>query len=197
MRRALAALSLAVSCFTLAQTPATPPAQPAPLRPAVHHLELSSPAFADGAVIDDKYAQATADSKPVSPRLDWTGAPEGTASFLLIMTDQEYAPQRRFAPWLHWVIFNIPATAKGLPEGVPAEKQLSDGSVQLPAARVIGYLGPGAAPNLPRHHYTLTLYALDTKLPLGPDATIDQISAAATGHILDKAFLVMQYRKPQ
>ncbi|WP_263410236.1 YbhB/YbcL family Raf kinase inhibitor-like protein [Terriglobus tenax] len=195
MRRILATLPLAVSCLVFAQTPAAP--QPPRLQPATHHLELSSPAFADGAVIDDKYAQATPASKPVSPKLDWTGTPTGTSSFLLIMTDEEYAPQRRFAPWLHWVIFNIPGTATGLPEGVPAEKQLPDGSVQLPAARVIGYLGPGAGAGLPLHHYTLTLYALDTRLDLGPDATIDQISTAATGHILDKAFLVMRYRKPQ
>ena len=154
-------------------------------------------AFADGGIIPDKYAFPTPDAKPVSPKFAWTGAPEGTVSFVMLMRDEEFPPNRRFAPWYHWILFNIPGTATGLPEGLPNDKQLADGGVQPQNGRRVGYVGPGAPAAGLRHHYTFTLYALDTKLDLGPEATIEEIGKAMEGHILDKGFYVGLYHKPQ
>jgi Raf kinase inhibitor-like YbhB/YbcL family protein len=162
----------------------------------LNKLVLSSPAFADGALIPDKYASATK-LNTLSPPLVWNGAPEGTVSFVLTVIDEEFARQKKSDPWYHWILFNIPATATGLPEGVPTEKQLPDGSIQPLNVRWIGYAGPGAPAAGQPHHYIFRLMALDTKLDLGPETTAAEIVKAMDGHILDRALLVGRYRKPQ
>jgi Raf kinase inhibitor-like YbhB/YbcL family protein len=173
--------------------PATAGARRVPPAPSL--LVLSSPAFTDGATLPDKYAQLSQKNPAISPPFSWTGAPEGTQSFVMLMRDEEYAPGKNFAPYYHWIIFNIPATTTSLPEGVPAEKHLADGTVQPQTARGVGYIGPGAPANGQPHHYTYSLFALDTKLDLGPDATIADVSKAMDGHILDKGFLVSRYHR--
>lgn len=187
--------SLAFSATAIAQAPA-PSAAPRP-SPAPALLVLSSPAYADGAPIPEKYsAPAGQHNAGISPPLSWKNAPAGTQSFVLMMRDEEYAPGRTFGPAYHWIIFNIPASATGLPEGVPIQKHLPDGSIQPSGVRGGGYAGMGAPHGRP-HHYTMSLYALDTKLALGPDATVDEIGAAMNGHVLDKAFLVGLYHRPK
>ncbi len=169
----------------LAQVPAAP--RPAP-------MGLTSASFADGAVIPDKYTQAV--SSPVSPALAWTNAPAGTQSFALIVDDPDTALQHTTNEVLHWAAFNIPATATALPEGVPNVATLADGTVQpLNTGRKNGFMGPGARGDV-YHHYTFQLYALDTKLGLGPDATRAQIMAAMDGHVLAKAVLVGRFHRP-
>jgi Raf kinase inhibitor-like YbhB/YbcL family protein len=169
----------------LAQAPATPPPTP---------MGLTSSSFADGAIIPDKYTQAV--PAPVSPALAWTNAPAGTQSFALIVDDPDTALQHTTNEVLHWAAFNIPATANSLPEGVPNEATLPDGTVQpLNTGKKAGFMGPGARGNV-YHHYTFQLYALDTKLSLGPDATRAQIMAAMDGHVLAKAVLVGRFHRP-
>src|SRR6266566_4680739 len=130
--------------------------------PAVPGLALSSPAFADGAVIPNKYTQA--DPMPVSPKLEWTNVPAGTVSFALIMHDPDVAIQKKTDDVLHWMAFNIPGTAKELAEGQSAEAKLADGTVQAKNLRgAVGFMGPGAGAAGPYHHYTFELFALDTK----------------------------------
>jgi hypothetical protein len=169
----------------LAQAPATPPPTP---------MGLTSSSFADGAIIPDKYTQAV--PAPVSPALAWTNAPAGTQSFALIVDDPDTALQRTTNEVLHWAAFNIPATANSLPEGVPNEATLPDGTVQpLNTGKKAGFMDPGARGNV-YHHYTFQLYALDTKLSFGPDATRAQIMAAMDGHVLAKAVLVGRFHRP-
>src|SRR6266702_1407591 len=169
----------------LAQAPAAPP--PAP-------MGLTSSAFADGAVIPDKYTQAT--PSPVSPALAWTGAPAGTQSFALIVDDPDTALQHTTNEVLHWAAFNIPASASSLPEGVPNEATLPYGTVQpLNTGKKAGFMGPGARGNV-YHHSPFQLYALDTKLSLGPDTTRAKIMAAMDGHVLAKAVLVGRFHRP-
>ena len=96
----------------------------------------------------------------------------------------------------HWFIWNIPASAKELPEGVAAGSDLPDGSHQLkrgnpPAA---GYFGP-CAPAGPNHHYTFELYALDSKLDLGADATRADAMKAMDGHILGAAVYIALFHR--
>jgi len=180
-----AALLPLTAGLALAQAPATPPPTP---------MGLTSSSFADGGIIPDKYTQAVA--APVSPALAWTNAPAGTQSFALVVDDPDTALQRSTNEVLHWAAFNIPATAMSLPEGVPNEASLPDGTVQpLNTGKKNGFMGPGARGNV-YHHYTFQLYALDTKLSLGPDATRAQIMAAMDGHVLAKAVLVGRFHRP-
>src|ERR1700749_2360095 len=105
----------------------TAQAQPAPAAAPPTPMTLTSSAFADGAVIPDKYTQA------------------GTMSFTLIMHDPDTAPNKGSADVLHWMAFNIPATARSLPENVPTIAGLPDGTVQPNNLRgTPGFMGPGA-----------------------------------------------------
>jgi Raf kinase inhibitor-like YbhB/YbcL family protein len=157
-------------------------------------LTLTSPDFEDGGVIPNKYTQA--DQNAVSPKLEWTHVPAGTMSFALILHDPDVALQRKTDDVLHWMIFNIPGTATGLPQGVAATAKLDDGSINAKNLRGnVGYMGPGAGAAGPYHHYTFELFALDTKLDLGPDATRAQVLEAMQGHILGKAVLEGRFHR--
>jgi Raf kinase inhibitor-like YbhB/YbcL family protein len=168
----------------LAQTPATPP----PVTP----MTLTSAAFADGAVIPAKYTQASA--APVSPALSWDNAPAGTMSFALIMHDPDVALNKSSADVLHWMAFNIPGTARALPENVPTMASLPDGTVQPNNLRGNpGFMGPGA--RMVYHHYTFELYSLDTKLNLTAAAARPELLAAMDGHILGKAVYMGRFHR--
>jgi hypothetical protein len=188
-------LTVAATLFLMASL-GTALAQPKGGRPpAGPGLTLTSPDFEDGGVIPNKYTQAEA--SPVSPKLEWTHVPAGTESFALILHDPDVAIGHKTGDVLHWMIFNIPGTATGLPGGVPAEAKLEDGAINAKNLRGgVGYMGPGAPPAGPYHHYTFELFALDTKLDLGPDATRDQVIAAMEGHILGKGVLEGRFHRP-
>lgn len=163
--------------------------------PAGPGLTLTSPAFEDGAVIPNKYTQA--DPSPVSPKLEWTHVPAGTMSFVLLMHDPDVAMGKKTDDVTHWMAFNIPGTATGLAEGQSADPKLADGTIQIVnTGRKVGFMGPGAPPAGPYHHYTFELFALDTKLDLGSDAKRDQVIEAIQGHILGKGVLVGRFHRP-
>ena len=178
----------------LAQAPA-PGAQPAaPPRPA---LTLTTTAFADGAVVPNKYTQA---GEQVSPALTWTNVPTGTQSFVLHMRDPDVARNKSTEDQVHWLVWGIPGTAAGMAEGQPKGPTLPDGSRQISASGEV-YRGPGAPASGPVHHYTFELFALDTKIdvPAGADAWVTRTAVynAMQGHILGKAVYVGLFRRPQ
>jgi hypothetical protein len=167
----------------LAQAPATPPPPP---------FVLTSSSFQDGGVIPDKYTQAV--PNPISPALSWTNTPAGTQSFVLIMHDPDTAPRKSVVDILHWMAFNIPGTATSLPEGVATSPTLPDGTTQPNnTGGHPGFMGPGARGAY--HHYTIELYALDTKLSLGADATRAQVVDAMEGHIVGKAVIEGRFHR--
>jgi len=182
-------LASAVAAF--AQAPAAP-AQPP--RPA---MTLTTTAFPDGDPTPARFTQA---GEQVSPELKWTNTPPGTQSFLLHMHDPDVARNKTTDTQVHWLVWNIPATATGLPEGVPKGEKLADGSQQISASGPV-YRGPGAPATGPPHHYTFEIYALDTKLdvPATADAfeTRANVMKAVQGHILGKAVYVGLFRRPQ
>ena len=123
--------------------------------------------------------------------------PDGTVSFALIVHDPDTSLMHTNAQVLHWLIFNIPGTARELAENIPATATLPDGSVQpLNTRKKIGYLGMGAPAVGPYHHYTFELFALDTKLMLGPDAAQKDVEAAMEGHILGKGVVEGRFHRP-
>jgi len=158
-------------------------------------MALSSPDFQDGGIIPDKFTQA--DPMPVSPRLEWTNVPDNTQSFVLIMHDPDNALNGGTDDVLHWIMFNIPGTARSLAGGLALDAQLPDGTIQAKGIRNVGYMGPGNAAINPYHHYTLELYALNAKLTLGPDATRADIMKAMDTHTAGKAVLVGRFKRPQ
>ena len=186
---------LLLAIAAAAQTPAPQGgAQTAPAPPA---MTMSSTAFADGAEIPAKYTQA---GNQTSPALAWSNVPAGTVTFLLHMHDLEVSRNHATDDQLHWIVWNIPGTATGLPEGVQMGAQLQNGAYQLSASGAV-YRGPGAPATGPRHHYTFELFALDTKIDVQPgtDAfeTRTAIMKAIQGHILGKAVYMGLFHRPQ
>lgn len=150
-------------------------------------MNLTSISF-QGSQIPAKF---TCSGAGVSPQLAWSTPPAGTASLALIVADPD-APRGTF---VHWVLYDLPAETRALPEGLPGLGQLTDGSRQgRTDFGEIGYGGPCPPPGSP-HHYHFTLYALDTKLNLAVGATRAQVEAAMQGHILARGELIGLYKR--
>ncbi|HLT36714.1 MAG TPA: YbhB/YbcL family Raf kinase inhibitor-like protein [Enhygromyxa sp.] len=150
---------------------------------------LESPAFADGDSIPSKY---TCEGEDISPPLRWSKLPEGTRSLALIVDDPDApdpkAPKRT---WVHWVLYDVPADATGLPEGadplpVGTREGLNDWDR-------IGYGGP--CPPIGRHRYFFKLYALDASLGALPEPSKAALEQAMAGHILAQTQLIGTYKK--
>jgi Raf kinase inhibitor-like YbhB/YbcL family protein len=151
-----------------------------PPRPA---FQVTTTAFTDGGDLPVKYSCA-AKADMVSPALTFANAPAGTASFALLLHDPEPHIRKSRYDITHWMIWNIPADARGLPENVAAGADLPDGSRQGKAYnQKNGYAGPCAPPGN-SHHYTWEVFALDAKLDLSADATRDDFEKAIDGHVL-------------
>lgn len=155
------------------------------------NLVLTSPAFRHEAEIPARF---TCEGDDLSPELRWSGVPAGAASLALIVDDPD-APDPR-APrmtWVHWVLYNIPASTTGLAEGI-APRDLPAGTLEgLNDWKRTGWGGP--CPPKGRHRYFFKLYALDTVLPdlHRPDKA--KLEVAMDGHILEKAELIGTYEK--
>src|SRR5829696_2830720 len=140
----------------------------------------------------------TADGKNLSPALMWSGAPAGTRQFAMIMDDPDAIIMG--GPFVHWVVYGIPAAAKGLPAELPMDATLTAppelaGTIQgLSGFRVAGYRGPAPPPGKP-HHYTFTVYALDTALTLAERANRAELMKAMEGHIIGQGSLVAIYER--
>jgi Raf kinase inhibitor-like YbhB/YbcL family protein len=132
----------------------------------------------------------TCDGANRSPELSWTGIPAETKSIALIMDDPD-APSGTFT---HWLICNIPPDRAGLPEGVPAQHVLPDGSVQgMNSFRRVGYGGPCPPPGKP-HRYFFRIYALRTKFGSAPDDR-SRLERAMQGNVLASGALLGTYRR--
>ena len=150
-------------------------------------LPLSSGSFALGADIPKKF---TCDGDDVSPQLSWF-APAGIQSFALIAED----PDAPIGTFTHWVIFDLPATATALPEGVSKVAQLPDGSRQGENDfDKIGYSGPCPPPGM-AHRYFFKLYVLDRKLGLRAGSSKREVEKAMDGHILARTEYFGKYKR--
>lgn len=150
-------------------------------------MELKSQVFQSGAMIPPNY---TCDGQDVSPPLSWSDPPVGTISFGLISDD----PDAPMGTWVHWVIWNIPASTRVLEENFPKTASLPNGIKQgTTDFHRVGYGGP--CPPSGIHRYYFKLYALDTTLNLPSSTTKKDLEQAMQGHILGQTELMGTYRR--
>jgi len=156
--------------------------------PMTTTLHLTTTAFTPGEEIPGTF---TCDGSDASPALKWNAPPSGTQCFALVVDDPD-APR---GTWVHWVLWNLAATERELPEGVPPHGQLSSGARQgRNDFGKIGYGGPCPPPGAP-HRYFFRLYALDKTLTFGAGATRAQLDRAMRSHILAQAEVMGLYRR--
>lgn len=154
-------------------------------------LTLSSPDFSHNGSIPERF---TCEGDDVSPALEWSDAPHGTRAYALIVDDPDAPdPARPQRTWVHWVLYNVPATVNSLPQAI------RDGD--LPSGTRVGvndwerpqYGGP--CPPIGRHRYFFKLYALDAELADLKQPTKAALERAMTGHVLGEASLIGTYAK--
>jgi Raf kinase inhibitor-like YbhB/YbcL family protein len=151
-------------------------------------FSISTTAFKPGAIIPKQFA---CDGLDTSPALDWSNAPQKTRSFVLIAED----PDAPGGTWVHWVVYDLPAGAQHLPEGVPKQRDVQDGGRQgHNDFDELGYNGPCPPPGRP-HRYFFRLYALDTFLNLKGRVTKSAVEQAMQGHVLAQGELMGRYSR--
>jgi len=160
-----------------------------PVKPS-GKMKLTSPAFRHNEAMDRKYTKY---GQNVRPPLSWTGAPGGVQSFALLCTDPDAIPVAG-KEWVHWVLLDLPAGTKELPE---SPGKLPAGARELRTDfGTEGYGGPRPPAGTGVHHYIFTLYALKTKsLEVSSGATLAEIREAIGKEELDRAALVGTYEK--
>jgi Raf kinase inhibitor-like YbhB/YbcL family protein len=158
-------------------------------------LLLQSPVFKSNAPLPLAYT-GYGDFK--SPPLTWSGTPKGTREFVLTLENQD-APLERYS--VHWLLYDIPGTATGLPEMAPDKANrdhpspISGARRGLNAMKWLGYLPPRPFAGSGPQHFVFTLYALDTDLTLPDGASKEQLLAAIKGHVLADAKLVTLFEQ--
>ncbi|HEY3174153.1 MAG TPA: YbhB/YbcL family Raf kinase inhibitor-like protein [Candidatus Polarisedimenticolia bacterium] len=149
-------------------------------------LALTSSAFLNEGAIPTRH---TCDGPDLSPALSWNEPPSSTRSFALICDD----PDAPAGTWVHWVLYNLPASARSLVEGVAGRDEGPEGSSQgRNDFGRIGYGGPCPPKGL-AHRYYFKLHALDATLPLKAGATKAQVEKAMQGHVLAQGMLMGRY----
>jgi len=152
-------------------------------------MELTSTAFQESTFIP---RQCTGDGKDLSPPLLWSGVPGSAKSFALIVDDPD-APRKE--PWVHWILYDLPAGTHELGEGIPGIEDLPGGGKQgKNDFGKIGYGGPAPPPGMP-HRYYFKLYALDKVLDLPAGAAKHDVEQAMKGHVVAQGQLMGKYSR--
>ena len=198
---AMTFLALAVSGCGLGPSPTATPVPPTP----TPGFRLTSSAFAPGEMIPEKYGRYGED---ISPPLEWSDPPEGTQSFALIV-DTDLRPGGGESIWIHWILYNIPAEIRALPEAVTPDAAggLPNGSQHLANSWEELKYGGLNPPHVSTLRYCFRVYALDTMLDLDAaegtassggqpwvGASKEKLLQAIEGHILAQAELVGKYK---
>jgi Raf kinase inhibitor-like YbhB/YbcL family protein len=154
-------------------------------------LIIVSPSFTHSGAIP---ARHSCDGVNISPALKWTGVPPGTKSLALVVDDPDAPdPAAPKMTWVHWVLYNIPASAIGLTEGIAAN-DLPAGTMQgLNDWQRTGYGGP--CPPIGKHRYFFKLYAMDTLLPDMKHPAKAALEKAMRGHVIGQTELIGLYQR--
>ena len=156
-------------------------------------MKLTSPAFSHAGQIPVAY---TCEGKDISPPLQWQGVPENARSLVLIVDDPDAPdPEAPKMTWIHWVLYNIPPGAGGLPEAAASGSLPAGTENGTNSWEKIGYGGP--CPPIGRHRYFHKLYALDTVLESLENPTKAELKAAMKGHVIARAELMGTYEKSE
>jgi hypothetical protein len=152
-------------------------------------FRLTSTAFSDGQRIPKRHS---CEGEDLSPPLAWSGAPPATRGFLLLCDD----PDAPGGTWHHWCIFNMPATAVELKEGVARSAQVGAMRQAVNDFGEIGYRGPCPPRGHGTHHYHFRLLALDTEqLAVKERAKCKEAETAARSHVIAATELVGTYSR--
>jgi len=163
---------------------------------ATARMSVSSPTLTHGQPVPTVH---TPDGRNESPALRWTAVPAGTKSFVVFCEDPDVGNP---PPFVHWVVYNIPGTATGVPAALPIDASLLPaqiaGAVQgLSGFRRAIYRGPAPPPGKP-HYYHFVVHALDTTIavkPNEPPLTRAQLLEAMQGHVLGRGEIVAHYER--
>jgi Raf kinase inhibitor-like YbhB/YbcL family protein len=189
LSRALAATATVLAAFLVdAASPVDVAAQ------AARAFVVESPTMSTGEMMPRDYSP---DGRNVSPPISWRGLPEGTRQLAVICQDHGAGNP---PPWVHWIIYNIPATATALPEGVPFDRTdpmpagLEGAAQGRNGWGLTMYRGP-APPGGTLHHYDFTVFALDEQLDLPPGLTRTELLDAMEGHVIGQGHIVPLYQR--
>jgi hypothetical protein len=152
-------------------------------------MRLTSPAFFNGKTIPPRF---TCDGEDLSPPLDWSGAPAGTRSFVLLCDD----PDAPAGIWHHWAVYDIPPDWSGLAQGINRDADKQGFKQAINDFPQLGYGGPcpprGHGPH--RYHFRLLALSVD-RLPLGKEPPCREVERAARKHVLAEAVLIGLYHR--
>jgi Raf kinase inhibitor-like YbhB/YbcL family protein len=183
----VAALVLAMVAWETGRPATGAPAGDGGQKEQVMAFPLTSTAFENGGWIPKKY---TCDGPDGSPALTWGEPSTGTQSFALIVDD----PDAPSGTWVHWVLYNLPGRARALPEGLPTDRELPDGTRQgRNSSGKTGYSGP-CPPRGAIHRYFFKLYALNSEMNLPPGATKSELEEAITNHVVARAEILGRFQ---
>jgi Raf kinase inhibitor-like YbhB/YbcL family protein len=187
MKSALCGVPLAAALIAEMAAAQTPP----------QRILVESPTMKDGEMMPREY---TPDGRNVSPPLTWTNVPSGTKQFAVLCEDFDAGNP---PPFVHWVIYNIPGTARGLPAAIPIDPAAPmppeiAGAVQGASGfqRRQIYRGPAPPAGKP-HNYHFVVYAVDVELNLKPGLTRDELLEAIKGHVIGQGEIVPWYERKQ
>jgi Raf kinase inhibitor-like YbhB/YbcL family protein len=163
---------------------------------APHPIIVESPTMRTGEAMPRDYSP---DGRNLSPPLLWRNLPPGTRQIAVICQDHGAGNP---PPWVHWIIYNIPATADGLPEGIPFDpsepmpSEIAGATHGRNGWQLPMYRGP-APPVGNTHHYHFVVYALDAELNLPPGLTRAELLEAIEGHVIGQGDMVPIYQRRQ
>lgn len=168
-------------------------------------FSIVTTAWPDGGMIPLRYTQM---GPEISPLIQWSAPPAGTASYVLAFHDADAVAGNAGEDMLQWLVWNIPGASANLPQGMPDGFELPNGTRQISVSGS-RYRGPGASATGPMHHYVLDLYALDAMLdvkvdaqgPQDPNPNVQTVRAAVfqamAGHVRAKAAYFGIFRRPE
>jgi Raf kinase inhibitor-like YbhB/YbcL family protein len=159
-------------------------------------MTVTSPTLVQGEPVPKTH---TPDGRNDSPALDWSNAPVNTQEFAVLCEDPGVGNP---PPFVHWIVYGIPGTAKGLPaalpiDGSPVPSHIAGAVQGLNGFRRAIYRGPAPPPGKV-HEYHFVVYALDKKVAVKPDQpplTRAQLFEAIEGHVIGKGELVATYER--
>lgn len=149
----------------------------------VGDLTITTPAFGTHKAVPERH---TGDGEDVSPALEWSGAPEGTQAFAVVVHDPDAPLVDGFT---HWLAYGIPGDATGLPEGAGG---LVEGTNSFGNS---GYNGPAPPPGHGVHHYYFWVYALDAALDLEPGLDRRALLDRIEDHVIEQARVIGTYQR--